>query len=72
MDPQTVTGFEEMIEERSPNEVWENPPAGVTIKNPAFDLVRPDLVTGTITELGIYKPETLILEIQKAYPWMFI
>jgi ribose 1,5-bisphosphate isomerase len=72
MDPQTVTGFEEMIEERSPDEVWDNPPAGITIKNPAFDLVRPDLVTGTITELGIYKPETLILEVQKAYPWMFI
>jgi len=71
MDPQTVTGFEEIIEQRDPKEVWENPPAGVTIKNPAFDMVKSDLVTGIITELGIYKPETLILETQKAYPWMF-
>lgn len=71
MDPQTVTGFEEIIEQRDPKEVWENPPTGVTIKNPAFDMVKSDLVTGIITELGIYKPETLILETQKAYPWMF-
>jgi len=70
-DPQTVDGFEEVIEERDSKEVWENPPAGITVRNPAFEIVRPDIITGTITELGIYKPETLVLEMQKIYPWMF-
>jgi ribose 1,5-bisphosphate isomerase len=69
-DPETVYGFEEVIEERDPAEVWENPPAGVTIKNPAFEITSPDVLTGIITEIGIFKPEVLVLEIQKYYPWM--
>lgn len=70
-DPETVEGFEEEIEQRDPKEVWENPPKGITIMNPAFEITSPDILTGIITELGIYKPETLVLEIQKNYPWMF-
>lgn len=70
-DPQTINGTEEEIEQRSPAEVWENPPKGVTILNPAFEYTSPDVVTGIITELGIFKPETLVTEVQKAYPWMF-
>jgi ribose 1,5-bisphosphate isomerase len=70
-DPQTAKGFEEQIEQRDPKEVWDNPPPGIKIMNPAFDSVSPDLVTGIITELGIVKPEALILEVQKNYPWMF-
>lgn len=69
-DPQTVYGFEEVIEERDPKEVWDNPPPGVTIKNPAFEITSPDVVTGMITELGITKPEALITQIQTHYPWM--
>ncbi|MBI5152557.1 ribose 1,5-bisphosphate isomerase [Candidatus Peregrinibacteria bacterium] len=69
-DPQTLYGFEEKIEERDPKEVWENPPKGVKIFNPAFEIVAPDIITGVITEIGIFKPETLVLEVQKAYPWM--
>jgi len=70
-DPLTSFGTEEKIEQRDPKEVWENPPAGVTIMNPAFEIISPDIITGIITELGIFKPETLIIEVQKAYPWMF-
>jgi len=69
-DPKTIYGFEEVIEQRDPKEVWENPPKGVTIMNPAFEVTTPEFVTGIITEIGIYKPESLVLEIQKAYPWM--
>lgn len=69
-DPETIYGFEEEIEERSPSEVWENPPNGVTVKNPAFEITSPDVLTGIITEIGIFKPETLIIEVQKHYPWM--
>jgi ribose 1,5-bisphosphate isomerase len=68
--PQTIYGFDEVIEERDPNEVWENPPKGVEIHNPAFEIVAPDIITGVITELGIYKSETLIHAVEEAYPWM--
>lgn len=70
-DPESVNGFEEEIEQRDPKEIWDNPPKGVTIMNPAFEVTSPDIITGIITEIGIYKPETLVLEVQKAYPWMF-
>ena len=69
-DPETIYGFEEEIEERNPAEVWENPPKGITIKNPAFEITSPDVLTGIITEIGIFKPETLVIQIQKHYPWM--
>lgn len=69
-DPDTLYGFEEIIEERDPAEVWDNPTAGVTVKNPAFEITSPDVITGMITEIGIYKPEALIMGIQKFYPWL--
>lgn len=69
-DPLTIGGNDEPIEERDAKEVWENPPPNVTIINPAFELTPSDKISGIITELGVYKPETLVLEIQKAYPWM--
>lgn len=69
-DPHTLFGFEEEIEERDPNEVWENPPNGVEIRNPAFEVTTPDVFTGVITELGVYKPESLIHAVKEAYPWI--
>ncbi|MBA4336221.1 ribose 1,5-bisphosphate isomerase [bacterium] len=70
-DPHTLYGFDEEIEQRSPNEVWENPPKGVKIYNPAFEITAPDIFTGVITELGIYKPESLVYAVKDAYPWIF-
>jgi ribose 1,5-bisphosphate isomerase len=70
-DPMTLKGIDEVIEQRDPKEVWDNPPTGVTIMNPAFDVISPDIVTGIITEIGLVKPEALIIEVQKNYPWMF-
>lgn len=75
-DPATIGGADEPIEERDPAEVWggapgeSQPPAGVTIINPAFELTPADKISGIITELGVFKPETLVSEVQKAYPWM--
>lgn len=71
-DPETITGADEEIEERDAKEVWENAPAGVKIINPAFELTAADQINGIITELGVYKPETLVTEIKKAYPWMVV
>lgn len=70
-DPHSLYGFEEEIEQRDPNEVWENPPKGVTIYNPAFEITAPDIFTGVITELGIYKPESVVHAVKDTYPWMF-
>lgn len=70
-NPETLYGEEEQIEQRDPNEVWENPPKGVKIYNPAFEITSPDMFTGVITELGIYKGESLIDAVKEEYPWMF-
>lgn len=70
-NPLTLYGEEEEIEQRDPNEVWENPPKGVKIYNPAFEITKPDLFTGVITELGIYKGETLVDVVKEKYSWMF-
>ena len=69
-DPATIGGADEQIEERNPKEVWEAAPKGVKIINPAFELTSADRINGIITELGVFKPETLVIEIKKAYPWM--
>lgn len=69
-DPATIGGADEPIEERDPKEVWDSPPAGVKIINPAFELTPADKISGIITELGVFKPETLVTEIKKEYPWM--
>jgi eIF-2B alpha/beta/delta-like uncharacterized protein len=46
------------IEQRNPIEVWDNPPKGLSIWNPAFDTTSNKLVTGFITEKGIKKEIT--------------
>jgi len=61
-DPATYFGFEEKIEERDPNEVWENPPKKVKIRNPAFDVVDAFYVQAIITEMGVFDPENFALE----------
>lgn len=71
-DPLTIQGFWETIELRDAREVWEKRPSGVAIKNYAFEGVEPDLVSGIISELGVFKPEVFIEEVKAAYPWMFI
>lgn len=70
-DPLTIQGADEPIEERDSAEVWENPPSGVQVINPAFELTPADRINGVITELGVFKPEMLVQQVQKEYPWMF-
>ena len=70
LNPETLFGEEEEIEERDSAEVWPDAPKGVKIHNPAFEVSDPDDITGVICELGIYKPEALITEVKNAYPWM--
>lgn len=69
-DAQTLWGFEERIEKRHEKEVWPGAPKGVRINNYAFEKINPSLITGIISELGIYRPEVFAEEVISAYPWI--
>jgi ribose 1,5-bisphosphate isomerase len=70
-DPKTVFGFEEQIEARQKREVWTNHPKNIIVDNHAFEMIDPNLVTGMITEIGVYKPVVLVEELRSRSPWMF-
>jgi len=63
VDPNTLTGADIVIEERSPDEVLfcggtRIAPEGVKVFNPAFDVTPFDLITAIITDRGIFRPES--------------
>jgi ribose 1,5-bisphosphate isomerase len=70
-DPVTMYGDYEKIEERSPNEIWKNPPKNLAIRNPAFDVTRRDFIHGIICEEGIISPHSIIEVMHRKYPWVF-
>ncbi|UCD03075.1 MAG: hypothetical protein JSV63_00350 [Candidatus Aenigmatarchaeota archaeon] len=69
-DPMTVFGVKEPIERRDSKEVWDKAPRGVKITNPAFERVRPEMITAIISELGVHPPAVFVQEVRKAYPWL--
>ncbi len=69
-DPDTLYGEYEGIEERSHNEVWENPPKKLQIRNPAFDVTRRDFIHGIICEQGIISPHSITETVRRCYPWV--
>jgi len=70
IDLKTESGANIPIEERSSVEVTtihgSHPvaPDGVTVYNPAFDVTPAELITGIITERGVYKPGELAEQFQ--------
>ena len=70
-DPKGIYGLEENVEERKPDEVWKSPSKGIRIENPAFEKIRPDLVAGIISELGIYPHPAFLDELEEKYSWLF-
>ena len=60
------------IEERNPDEVWPKSPKNVIIHNPAFEKINPKLISGIISEIGIYKPVMFLEELKNTYSWMFL
>jgi len=70
-DSLTIRGDYETIEERSPREVWEDAPSGLTIRNPAFDVTRSEFIHGIICEEGIVSPHSISELISRKYPWIF-
>ncbi len=65
IDLKTPTGADIPIEERNPLEVTTLhgshaiAPAGVAVYNPAFDVTPAALITGIITERGVFRPQDL-------------
>ncbi len=57
--PATLFGTREKIEERDPREVWDKPPKGVKIRNPAFEATPARYVSGYITEAGVIPSSSL-------------
>jgi len=65
IDLKTKTGEDIPIEQRNPSEVitihGSHPvaPKGVAVYNPAFDVTPAELITGIITERGVFKPQEI-------------
>ena len=65
IDLKTKSGDEIPIEQRNPLEVTSihgsHPvaPTDVTVYNPAFDVTPAELITGIITERGVFKPQEI-------------
>ena len=65
IDLKTQSGADIPIEQRNPLEVTtihgSHPvaPDGVAVYNPAFDVTPAELITGIITERGVFKPQDL-------------
>lgn len=70
-DPATVLGDYEKIEERRPEEVWNESPSGLIVRNPAFDITRREFIHGIISEEGILPPDSISELINRKYPWIF-
>ncbi len=69
-NPQTSFGVIEKIEMRETSEIWENPPEGVEILNPAFETVSRRYIDGLITEAGIFASSHVHNYFTKLYPDM--
>ncbi|MGW8289125.1 MAG: translation initiation factor eIF-2B [Candidatus Bathyarchaeia archaeon] len=70
-DPATTCGDYAQIEERSQDEVWNEAPRKLSIRNPAFDVTRRDFIHGIISEEGIIPPHAINEIIHRKHPWIF-
>jgi len=52
-------------EQRELNEVWNNAPKKIKIKNPAFEFVKKKYITGIVTEFGFEKYKGFLKGIKK-------
>jgi len=51
-----VDGRQMDLEAYDPEEVWNDPPAGVDVSNLFFDRTAPKFITGIVLETGIVEP----------------
>jgi len=52
------------IEQRKLNEVWDNAPKNIKVKNPAFEFIDKKYITGIVTELGFMKYSEFLKKIK--------
>ncbi len=70
IDLKTKSGADIPIEQRNPLEVttihgsYPVAPKGVAVYNPAFDVTPAELITGIITERGVFQPGDLASQFQ--------
>jgi ribose 1,5-bisphosphate isomerase len=69
-NPETSFGIIERIEMRNTDEVWKDPPEGITIINPAFETVSRRYIDGLITEAGFFASSHVHFQFQRLYPDM--
>lgn len=69
-DLASVTGKEELIEERNYKEVWNKRLNKLKVFNPAFEKIDPVLVEGIISELGLLKHGQFLEEFNRVYSKM--
>lgn len=69
-NPETNLGLLETIEMRDPREIWNDPPEGIEILNPAFETVSRRYIDGLITEAGIFASSHVPNYFAKTYPEM--
>jgi len=67
-NPETSFGIIEKIEMRDTSEVWEDPPEGLQIINPAFETVSRRYIDGLITEAGIFASSHVHFQFTRLYP----
>jgi len=70
-DPSTLSGECEKIEQRNPAEVWDEAPAKLTVRNPAFDVTPNRYIHGLICEEGIIALPSIVEVMRRRYPWVF-
>jgi ribose 1,5-bisphosphate isomerase len=70
-DPETLNGECEKIEQRNPNEVWNEAHPKLIVRNPAFDVTSNRYIHGLICEEGIIAPQTIVEVMHRKYPWVF-
>lgn len=68
--PMIWSGDLALLEEQSPQDVWPQPPSGITVRNVIFDRTPAELVTAMISEEGLLRQEEIkqrAMEIQRIF-----
>jgi hypothetical protein len=65
--PPGLVPFTQLRSGPSP-EVWDQPPAGVTVRNPYFERISTSVVTAFVTDIGLLTPDMLPAA-TAALPW---
>ncbi|MDI3543866.1 MAG: ribose 1,5-bisphosphate isomerase [Candidatus Woesearchaeota archaeon] len=70
-DGESVFGYERNIEEGPTGVFWKGKPKKLEIHRDLFERIDPELISGIISELGIYPPEVFASEMKRNYEWIF-